>query len=169
MVVGSGGNLIKCPSRAYIARPGASSCLSLRDSRRRAADDAFAGMVAPEARYDPASNLVYAIRNGGAEMTVWTAAPLSELVGPDEEVRDAANQRRRRKGRLGAIGPAATGRGESESAKKKNRSKKKKKKNRSKKGPSAKLTAHLPQEVLGAQFVQPRARVRGNKKRRNCL
>ena len=54
---------------------------------------------------------------------------------------------------------AATGRGENESAKKK-------KKNRSKKGPSAELTAHLPQEVLGAQFVQPRARVRGGKKRR---
>lgn len=89
-----GGNLIESKSRNYVARPGASSRFSLRggtvgqQKTDGATDGTFAGIYPPGAQYDPAANLVYAIRNGGADVAIWTAAPSSTLPGPDDDVVD---------------------------------------------------------------------------------
>lgn len=78
------GNLVESKSRTYVTRPGAGSQFSLSSG---ASDDApFAGMPRTGAKYDPGSNLIYAIRNNGTEVVVWTAAPSSVISGPDDKV-----------------------------------------------------------------------------------
>lgn len=78
------GNLVESKSRTYVTRPGAGSQFSLSSG---ASDDApFAGMPRLGANYDPGSNLIYAIRNNGTEVAVWTAAPSSVISGPDDKV-----------------------------------------------------------------------------------
>lgn len=77
------GNLVESKSRTYVARPGAGSQFSLSSG---ASEDAFAGMPRSGAKFDPRSNLIYAIRNNGTEMAVWTAAPSSVISGPDDKV-----------------------------------------------------------------------------------
>mmetsp|Transcript_7581 Transcript_7581/g.13370 ORF Transcript_7581/g.13370 Transcript_7581/m.13370 type:complete len:1071 (-) Transcript_7581:375-3587(-) len=80
-------NLMESKSRNYVTRPGMGSSFSLRAAGQVGfGRGTFAGMVPPGAQYDPASNLIYAIRNGGSEVAVWTAAPSSALAGPDDEV-----------------------------------------------------------------------------------
>lgn len=92
-------SLVESKSRTYVARPGTSSRFFLRGNIGQYAftssgtdDDgaaaAFAGMIPPGAQYDPASNLMYAIRNGGAEVAIWSAVPSSILPGPDDDVLD---------------------------------------------------------------------------------
>lgn len=88
-----GGNLIESKSRNYVARPGASSRFSLRGTVGQqkavgATDGTFAGIYPSGAKYDPAVNLIYAIRNGGADIAIWTAAPSSTLPGPDDDAAD---------------------------------------------------------------------------------
>ena len=77
------GNLIESKSRTYVTRPGAGSQFSLSTG---ASEDAFAGMPRSGAKYDPGSNMIYAIRNNGTEVAVWTAAPSSVISGPDDKV-----------------------------------------------------------------------------------
>lgn len=77
------GNLVESKSRTYVTRPGAGSQFSLSSG---ASEDAFAGMPRLGAKYDPGSNLIYAIRNNGTEVAVWTAAPSSVISGPDDKV-----------------------------------------------------------------------------------
>jgi hypothetical protein len=96
----SGGTMIESKSRNYVARPGAGSRFALRGTLGRmtsAGDDAidgtFAGNCPTGAQYDPSSNLVYAIRNGGAEIAIWTAAPSSTLPGPDDDAVDGEGGR----------------------------------------------------------------------------
>ncbi|KAL3764604.1 hypothetical protein ACHAW5_000479 [Stephanodiscus triporus] len=85
-----GGNLIESKTRNYVARPGTSSRFSLRGGavgRQKTAgatDGTFAGVYPPGAQYDTAADLIYAIRNGGADVAIWTAAPSSTLPGPDD-------------------------------------------------------------------------------------
>ena len=86
----TGGNLMESKSRNYVARPGACSRFSLRGTvgpqkAVSATDGTFAGIYPSGAQYDPASNLIYAIRNGGADIAIWTAAPSSTLPGPDDD------------------------------------------------------------------------------------
>lgn len=90
-------SLIESKSRTYVARPGASSRFFLRGNIGQHASTgtdedgaaaAFAGMMPPGAQYDPAFNLMYAIRNGGAEVVIWSAVPSSILPGPDDDVLD---------------------------------------------------------------------------------
>ncbi|KAK1749038.1 hypothetical protein QTG54_000977 [Skeletonema marinoi] len=66
------GNLIESKSRTSLSA--------------RASEDAFAGMPRSGAKYDPRSNMIYAIRNNGTEVAVWTAAPSSVISGPDDKV-----------------------------------------------------------------------------------
>ncbi len=97
------GTMIESKSRTYVSRPGASSRFTLHGNIGKYAsfssgkndsdnDDgpsaavAFAGMIPPGAKYDPASNLIYAIRNGGAEIAIWSAVSYSILPGPDDDV-----------------------------------------------------------------------------------
>mmetsp|Transcript_323 Transcript_323/g.627 ORF Transcript_323/g.627 Transcript_323/m.627 type:complete len:1087 (-) Transcript_323:43-3303(-) len=86
------GNLMESKSRNYVTRPGAGSRFSLPGTTGQytTSKGAFAGMLPTGAQYDPASNLIYAIRNGGSEVAVWTAAPSSALAGPDDEGSDVA-------------------------------------------------------------------------------
>jgi len=79
--------LVESKSRNYVTRPGPTSRFSLcGNSRNYTANRInFGGMLSPGAQYDPASNLIYAIRNGGTEVAIWTAAPSSTLPGPDEK------------------------------------------------------------------------------------
>lgn len=77
------GNLVESKSRTYVTRPGAGSQFSLNSG---ASEDAFAGMQRLGAKYDPGSNMIYAIRNNGTEVAVWTAAPSSVISGPDDKV-----------------------------------------------------------------------------------
>lgn len=83
------GNFTESKTRNYVTRPGAGSRFSLSggSTGQKASNDGttFAGMFPPGAQYDPASNLIYAIRNGGAEVAIWTAAPSSSLPGPDDD------------------------------------------------------------------------------------
>lgn len=103
---GSSGNLIiEGNTRNYIARPGTSSRFSLRsnntvnvrqkhdNSSEEEYDDdnttlAFSGMAPLGAQYDPSSNLIYAIRNEGVDVAIWTAAPSSTIPGPDDDIVD---------------------------------------------------------------------------------
>lgn len=86
------GNLMESKSRNYVTRPGAGSRFSLPGTtgQNTTGKGTFAGMLPPGAQYDPASNLIYAIRNGGSEVAVWTAAPSSALAGPDDEGSEVA-------------------------------------------------------------------------------
>jgi len=95
----SGGNLIiESKTRNYIARPGTSSRFSLRgnnivNARQTIAEEddatlAFSGMAPLGAQYDLSSNLIYAIRNEGADVAIWTAAPSSTIPGPDDDIVD---------------------------------------------------------------------------------
>lgn len=81
-------NLVEGKSRSYVTRPGPGSRFSLCGNTRQYTTDriTFAGMLSPGAQYDPASNLIYAIRNGGTEVAIWTATPSSTLPGPDDKV-----------------------------------------------------------------------------------
>ncbi len=88
-----GGNFIESKSRNYVARPGTSTRFSLRGTFGQqkavgATDGTFAGIYPSGAKYDPAINLIYAIRNGGADIAIWTAAPSSTLPGPDDDAAD---------------------------------------------------------------------------------
>jgi len=89
---GSDSSLTESKSRNYVTRPGAGSRICLRGSTGHTASSGtngtFAGMISTGAQYEPSSNLTYAIRNGGAEVAIWTAAPSSALAGPDEEGSD---------------------------------------------------------------------------------
>lgn len=86
-------SLMESESRNYVTRPGAASSFSLHGTTNSAStitpktvsdgEASFAGMVPPGACYDPASNLIYALRDGGSELAIWTAAPSSVLPGPD--------------------------------------------------------------------------------------
>ena len=67
---------------AYVAKPGSAS--SFRLGNAQVSSSSFAGMTSSGAQYDPSSNLMYAIRNGGAEVAVWSAVSSSVLSGPDE-------------------------------------------------------------------------------------
>lgn len=80
---GHGINLAESKSRNYVTRPGAASRFSLCGSSNTGG--AFGGMVPSGAQYDPTSNLIYAIRNGGRGVAIWTAAPSSVLQGPDDD------------------------------------------------------------------------------------
>jgi hypothetical protein len=79
---GKDGNLVESKSRTYVTRPGAGSQFSLGDT----SEVAFAGMPRLGAKYDPGSNLIYAIRKNGTEVVVWTAAPSAVISGPDDKV-----------------------------------------------------------------------------------
>ena len=84
-----GFNLVESKSNSYVARPGVGTQFCIRSGGELSAGgtgDTFAGMPSSGAQYHPASNLIYALRNGGAELAVWTAAPSSVLSGPDDEV-----------------------------------------------------------------------------------
>ena len=70
---------------AYVAKPGSAS--SFRLGNAKSSNGSFAGMPSPGAQYDPSSNLVYAIRNGGAEVAIWSAVSSSVLSGPDERAK----------------------------------------------------------------------------------
>ena len=76
-------NLVESKTRTYVTRPGTGAQFSLSNS---SSDDAFAGMSRLGAKYDPTSNMMYAIRNNGAEVAIWTAAPSSVISGPDDKV-----------------------------------------------------------------------------------
>ncbi|KAL9190277.1 hypothetical protein ACHAXT_007488 [Thalassiosira profunda] len=92
------GALVESASRNYVARPGAPSRFALGNGEG-SEDGAFQGMVPPGAQYDPASNLVYALRNGGREVAIWSAAPCSVLRGPDDGAsaeNGAANGKKRK-------------------------------------------------------------------------
>ena len=95
------GTMIESKSRTYVSRPGTSSRFTLHGnigkypsltSGKNGSDNgpsaalAFAGMISPGAKYDPASNLIYAIRNGGAEIAIWSAVSSLTLPGPDDDV-----------------------------------------------------------------------------------
>ena len=107
----NGNLIIESKTRNYIARPGTSSRFSLRgssntvnivrqqqqsnDSIKEEEDDttlAFSGMAPLGAQYDPSSNLIYALRNGGANVAIWTAAPSSTIPGPDDDIVDNHQQ-----------------------------------------------------------------------------
>ena len=96
-------SMIESKSRTYVARPGTSSRFTLNSGNNvgkkfassSSEDDdndnsgaAFAGMIPPGAHFDPTSNLMYAIRNDGAEVAIWSAVPSSILPGPDDDVMD---------------------------------------------------------------------------------
>mmetsp|Transcript_7987 Transcript_7987/g.18012 ORF Transcript_7987/g.18012 Transcript_7987/m.18012 type:complete len:1067 (+) Transcript_7987:222-3422(+) len=88
--IAASGNFTESKSRNYVTRPGAGSRFSLGGTvtgHHTTSKDGttFAGMFPPGAQYDPASNLIYAIRNGGAEVAIWTAAPSSCIPGPDDD------------------------------------------------------------------------------------
>mmetsp|Transcript_13358 Transcript_13358/g.32421 ORF Transcript_13358/g.32421 Transcript_13358/m.32421 type:complete len:1070 (-) Transcript_13358:38-3247(-) len=95
----SDSNLTESKSRNYVTRPGPSTRFALRGTTTiqstTGTDGTFAGILPHGAQYDPASNLIYAIRNGGSEIAIWTAAPSSTLPGPDDEavVRKGGNAR----------------------------------------------------------------------------
>jgi len=92
-LVGRGGGgtsgLIESKSRSYVSRPGMGSSFVVAsasgDSTNATSDVSFTGMTSSGAQYDPTSNLVYGIRNGGAEIAVWTATSSSILQGPDDD------------------------------------------------------------------------------------
>lgn len=77
-------DLKESKSRNYVTRPGSSSRFSLSNRATNSAD-AFGGLFPAGAQYDPVSNLIFAIRDSGAEVAVWTAAPSSTLPGPDDD------------------------------------------------------------------------------------
>jgi hypothetical protein len=68
-------------SRNYISRPGAGTSFNLPNKTK-----SLEGIVPRGAQYDPASNLMYAIRNGGAELAIWTAGSSSVIQGPDQSL-----------------------------------------------------------------------------------
>lgn len=80
---GKDGNLVESKSRTYVTRPGAQFSTSGTNA-------SFAGMPQLGAKYDPGSNLIYAIRKNGAEVVVWSAAPSSVISGPDDKVVDSS-------------------------------------------------------------------------------
>lgn len=84
---GKDGNLVESKSRTYVTRPGAGAQFSTSGTTK---DASFAGMPRLGAKYDPGSNLIYAIRNNGAEVVVWSAAPSSVISGPDDKVVDSS-------------------------------------------------------------------------------
>ena len=92
-LVGRGGGgtsgLIESKPRCYVSRPGMGSSFVVAsasgDSTNATSDVSFTGMTSSGAQYDPTSNLVYGIRNGGAEIAVWTATSSSILQGPDDD------------------------------------------------------------------------------------
>lgn len=83
---GKDGNLVESKSRTYVTRPGAGAQFFTSGTTK---DASFAGMPQLGAKYDPGSNLIYAIRNNGAEVVVWSAAPSSVISGPDDKVVDS--------------------------------------------------------------------------------
>ena len=84
---GKDGNLVESKSRTYVTRPGAGAQFSTSGTTK---DASFAGMPRLGAKYDPGSNLIYAIRKNGAEVVVWSAAPSSVISGPDDKVVDSS-------------------------------------------------------------------------------
>mmetsp|Transcript_2562 Transcript_2562/g.4159 ORF Transcript_2562/g.4159 Transcript_2562/m.4159 type:complete len:981 (-) Transcript_2562:689-3631(-) len=93
------GNLVESKSRTYVTRPGAGSHFSLSSG---ASEDAFAGMQRLGAKYDPGSNMIYAIRNNGTEVAVWTAAPSSVISGPDDDKVDTGRVNGKKLDEVGA-------------------------------------------------------------------
>jgi len=83
--------LTESKSRSYVTRPGTTSRFALGSSTP--AGSTFAGMLPPGAQYDPSSNLVYAMRDGGKEVAVWTAVPSSVLPGPDDKASDGEDSK----------------------------------------------------------------------------
>jgi len=79
---GVGVSLIESKTNSYVARPGTGSQFFIRDTEV----GCFSGMVPAGAQYDPSSNFTYALRQGGAELAVWSAVPSSVLTGPDDEL-----------------------------------------------------------------------------------
>lgn len=93
-----GSNLKESESRSYVARPGtATRFVPSGQQRATASGGAFAGMVPPGVQYCPPSNLVYAARDGGREIAIWTAAPGTELAGPDDNVGGGGQETKGRK------------------------------------------------------------------------
>lgn len=81
--------LVESKSRNYITRPGPKSRFLLQRGGTATTSDktlasSFAGIVPLGAQYDPASNLIYAIRDHGSEVAIWPAVPSSILAGPDD-------------------------------------------------------------------------------------
>lgn len=75
----SGDSLLESKFRNYVSRPGKSTSFHLANN-----PNSFEGVVSCGAQYDPTSNLIYAIRNGGSELAIWTAASSSIIQGPDQ-------------------------------------------------------------------------------------
>ncbi|KAL3787853.1 hypothetical protein HJC23_000395 [Cyclotella cryptica] len=75
----SGVNLTESKSRNYVSPPGKFTSFHLKNNT-----DSVEGVLSGGAQYDPTSNLIYAIRNGGSELAIWTAASSSTIQGPDQ-------------------------------------------------------------------------------------
>ena len=78
----SDGTLTESKLRNYVTRPGSSSSFSL--NQRSNSSLSPSGMLHSGVKYDSASNLIYALRNGGKELAIWTAASSSAVAGPDD-------------------------------------------------------------------------------------
>eukprot|EP00956_Cyclotella_meneghiniana_P020430 scaffold36167_cov68-Cyclotella_meneghiniana.AAC.4 len=80
----SGATLSESKSRNYVSRPGYSTSFDVATKP----NSTLEGVASCGAQYDPVSNLVYAIRNGG-ELAIWTAASSSVIQGPDQTLDDS--------------------------------------------------------------------------------
>ena len=83
--------------RRYISKPGTDSSFSLGCNNTIITETttnnfkALSGLPASGVQYDPSANLIYGIRNSGAEIAIWSAAPCSMIAGPDEGVVNSSN------------------------------------------------------------------------------
>ncbi|KAL3787798.1 hypothetical protein ACHAWO_004585 [Cyclotella atomus] len=75
--------LTESKSRNYVSRPGVGTSFNVSTS----ASSTLEGVASTGAQYDPASNLLYAIRNR-SELAIWTAASSSVIQGPDQVLDD---------------------------------------------------------------------------------
>lgn len=80
-----GATLSESKSRNYVSRPGPSTSFDVTDYSPSSLD----GVVPCGAQYDPASNLMYAIRNRSA-VAIWTAESSSVIQGPDQSLEAVA-------------------------------------------------------------------------------
>ena len=76
--------LTESKSRNYVSRPGVATSFDV------ASASTLEGVAPLGVQYDPASNFLYAIRNG-SELAIWSAASSSIIQGPDQsmDVKDA--------------------------------------------------------------------------------
>lgn len=79
----SGATLSESKSRNYVSRPGYSTSFDVATKPHSTLE----GVASCGAQYDPVSNLLYAIRNGG-ELVIWTASSSSVIQGPDQTLDD---------------------------------------------------------------------------------